>query len=59
MELTNTQLVDLLITNAIENAIKYYGIEGCEEAICRVYSQNPTAKTRFLTVFRQKYRKNS
>ena len=59
MESTKFDLIDALLADSVRNAIKYYGIEGCEEAINRVYTQNPTLKARILATFCRIYKKNS
>ena len=41
-------IVDLLIQDSLERAIKYYGLEGCEEAIKRVYKLQPTIQQKML-----------
>jgi len=59
MDTPNFLLSEALIEDSIRNAVNYYGIEGCEEAICRVYTQNPTLKARFMQTFNRIYKKNN
>ncbi len=58
MEQPNYDIVELLLEESVRNGVKYYGIEGCEEAIYRVYTQNPTLKARLLATFTRLYKKN-
>ena len=46
---------DLLIWEAINEAIKYYGIEGAEETIKKVYSQHPTLRDNMLKELKRRY----
>lgn len=41
-------LIKTLVKESVEKSIRYYGLEGCEEAICRVYTSNPTIKRKML-----------
>lgn len=51
-------LVELLLEESVRKAVKYYGIEGCEEVINRNYTQNPTLKARLLGTFTRIYKKS-
>lgn len=55
MDNPNDEIVESFLEDAVRNAVSYYGIEGCEEAIKRVYTQHPTVKARFLATFHRIY----
>lgn len=50
-------IVDILIQEGIDKAISYYGLEGTEEVIKRVYSQMPKLRDNMLTELWKRIRK--
>lgn len=46
---------EVLISESIIHAVKHYGIEGCKEAIQRVYPQGSKIRDKMLTVFHKIY----
>ena len=46
----------ILIWEAINEAIKYYGVEGTEEIIKRVYSQHPILRDNMLNELKRRYK---
>jgi hypothetical protein len=60
MEINNnpisaSDLVDILCADSIMRNVKLYGLEGLEETIKKVYSQNPEIKERMLKIYKRMY----
>lgn len=50
------ELVDILIMDSVINAVSYYGVEGCEDAIKRVYSEHSEIQVKMLAVLHDIYK---
>lgn len=49
-------LIDLLIWDSLKEAVKKYGIEGCEEKIKELYREMPKARDKILEVYNRTYK---
>jgi len=47
---------DVLIWEVINKAIKFYGVEGAEQTIKKVYSQHPILRDNMLKELERRYK---
>lgn len=50
------ELLDILIVDALKNAVARYGIEGTEQKIKELYKLMPVARDRMLKVYNVLYK---
>jgi hypothetical protein len=55
--ISNEQLVTILMEDALNRAVKEYGLEGSLEAIERIYPKDSKIKKEFLKILKKRLKK--
>lgn len=55
--MTDEELVDILIADALKSCINKYGVEGIEDKIKEIYSEVPYMRDKLLTIYQRIYKR--